>query len=38
VGSNLVSSNILDENGVINMPESISGPNSGSFENKRKYR
>jgi hypothetical protein len=34
VGSNLVSSNILDGNGVITMPESISAPKSGSFENK----
>jgi hypothetical protein len=34
VGSNLVSSYILDGNGVITMPESISVPNSGSFENK----
>jgi hypothetical protein len=34
VGSNLVSSNILDVNGVITMPESISVPSSGSFENK----
>jgi hypothetical protein len=34
VGSNLVSSNILDGNGVITMPELISVPNSGSFENE----
>jgi hypothetical protein len=34
VGSNLVSTNILDVNGVITMPESISVPSSGSFENK----
>jgi hypothetical protein len=34
VGSNLVSANILDGKGVITMPESISVPNSGSFENK----
>ncbi len=34
VGSNLVSSNILDGNGVITMPELISVPNSGSIENK----
>ncbi len=36
MGSNLVSSNILDVNGVITMPESISVPSSGSFENKNK--
>ncbi len=35
MGSNLVSSNlILYGNGVINMPESISAPKSGSFEYK----
>ncbi len=31
MGSNLVSSIILDGNGIITMPES---PSSGSFENK----
>ncbi len=35
VGSNPVSSNILDRNGVITMPGSISVPNSGSVENKQ---
>ncbi len=34
MGSNLVSSKILDGNGVITMPGSIAVPNSGSFENK----
>jgi hypothetical protein len=34
VGSNPVSSKILDGNGVIIMPELMSVPNSGSFENK----
>jgi hypothetical protein len=34
VGSNLVSSKIPNVNGVITMPESISVPSSGSFENK----
>ncbi len=34
MGSNLVSSNILDGNGILTMPGSISVPNSGSFENK----
>ncbi len=32
VGSNLVSSKILDRNGVKDMPGSIFTPNSGSFE------
>jgi hypothetical protein len=31
VGSNLVSSNILDRNGVKAMPESIPAPSSGSI-------
>ncbi len=35
MGLNLVSSNVLDVNGVITMPESISVPSSGSFENKK---
>jgi hypothetical protein len=34
VDSNLVSSNKLEGNGVIAMPELISAPSSGSFENK----
>jgi hypothetical protein len=39
VGSNLLSSNILDGgNGVKTMPESISVPSSGSFENKKKIK
>jgi hypothetical protein len=36
MGSNLVSSNILDGNSVMTMPGSISVPNSGSFKNKEK--
>jgi len=35
VGSKLVSSKILDGNGVKAMPGSIPAPNSGSFENKK---
>jgi hypothetical protein len=34
VGSNLVSSNIIDGNGVKTMLGSLSVPSSGSFENK----
>ncbi len=34
MGSNLIPSKILDGNGVIIMPESISVPSSGSFKNK----
>jgi len=37
-GSNLVSSKILDGNGVKAMPGSIPAPNSGSSDNKKKYR
>jgi len=35
VGSKLVSSKILDGNGVKAMPGSIPAPNSGSFQNKK---
>jgi len=35
VGSKLVSSKILDGNGVKAMPGSIPAPNTGSFENKK---
>jgi hypothetical protein len=35
VGSKLVSSKILDGNGVKAMPGLIPAPNSGSFENKK---
>jgi len=35
VGLNLVSSKILDGNGVKTMAGSIPAPNSGSFENKK---
>jgi len=35
VGSNLVSSKILDGNGVKAMPGSIHAPNSGSFDYKK---
>ncbi len=34
-GSKLVSSKILDGNGVNTMPGSIPSPNYGSFENKK---
>ncbi len=34
MGLNLVLSNVLDENGDITMPGSISVPNYGSSENK----
>jgi hypothetical protein len=38
VDLNLVSSNILDENGVKTMPVLIPAPNSGSIKNIERYR
>jgi len=35
VGSNLVSSKILDGNGVKAMPGLVPSPNSGSFKSKK---